>query len=260
MRFETMVEVNAAMHLSYEVESEFKQRGGLIYVAPPGQLKTSGIEAIEMFPHCRVVSNLTVKSLSTMRQDFISGQIQTLAISDLENIYRRAASGASHIEGILMGLVDEGWRLPAFSDQRTSVLPAHCSIIAGLTVKQFEERISPWLDNGFARRFLWAQYSAHRSVIKKLEQSIIEWKKFALVDGFTVKLPISAIPMKLTDEESKKVLAQLRFQHDHRTPFITAKKIIAVLMWKFRGHPEKAWEIWDDFAPALGKDGTQLTL
>jgi hypothetical protein len=260
MRFESMIEVNAAMHLSSEVDSDFHQRGGLIYVAPPGQLKTTAIEIVEMFPHARVISNLTVKALSTMRQDFIGGTLRTLAISDLENIYRRHSSVANHIEAVLMGLVEEGFRAPAFSDQRMNVLPARCAVIGGLSIKAYEDHISAWLDSGFARRFLWSKYYCDKSVIKKLEQSILEWKKFALLNGFDVRVPTSPIKVHINEEDSARVAKQLRFQPDLRTPYVTAKKIISLLLWKFQKKPSRAWEIWNDFAPSLGKDGCLLTL
>lgn len=260
MRFDSLVEVIGAMHLSYEISDQFKQRGGLMFVAPPGQLKTTAIEMVEMFPHARVVSNLTVKTLSTMRQDFLSGQIKTMAFSDFENIYRRHSSVANQIEGVLMGLVDEGFRSPAFSDQRVTVMPARCAIIGGITVKAYEDRISAWKDSGFARRFLWSKYYAHNRVIKQLEKAIIDWKRDNLVNGFNIRIPTGPIKVDMNEGQSKKILSQMRFQEDMRTPFIVAKKIVSVLLWKFSEETDKAWKIWDDFSTSLGKDGSELTL
>lgn len=255
-----MVEICAAMHLSSEVEGDFKQRGGLIFVAPPGHLKTTAIEIVEMFPHARVISNLTVKTLTSMRQDFISGTLRTMALSDLENIYRRHSSVANQIEGVLMGLVEEGFRSAAFSDQRTSVLPARCAVLGAIAIKSYEERISAWLDSGFARRFLWSKYYAEKKILDALERSISAWKKNTLINGFNIKIPMTPIKMIIDDNESKKILLSLRFQPDQRTPYVLAKKIVSVLLWKFSKEPERAWAIWNDFSPSLGKDGTILTL
>lgn len=258
MKFSTMVEICAAVHLSDQVAGDFSQRGGVMFVAPPGHLKTTAIEIVEKFPHARVISNLTVKALTTMRQDFLSGELRTMAFSDFENIYRRHSSVSSQIEGVIMGLVEEGFRNPAFADQRTSVLPAKCAVIGAISIKAYEERISAWLDCGFARRFLWSKYYAETKVIDLLEQSIIEWKKASLINGFNLKIPLTPIKSGLTPHESRKVLNQLRFQVDRRTPFVIAKKIIAVLTWKFG--KERGFEIWDDFAESLQKDGATLTL
>ena len=261
MKFETMIEICAAMHLTSEIDSQFKQRGGIMFVAPPGHLKTTAIEIVEQFPHARVVSNLTVKTLSTMRQDFLSGELKTMAFSDFENVYRRHSSVSNQIEGVLMGLVEEGFRNPAFSDQRVTVLPARCAVIAGISVKSFEERISNWLDTGFARRFLWSKYYATDEVIKRLEKSIVEWKRANFINGFDWKIPMQPIKVNISEDESRRVLNQLRYQPDRRTPFIVAKKIIGVLLWKYGQHErEKAWSIWNDFAPSLFKDGTELKL
>jgi hypothetical protein len=262
VKFETLIEICTAVHLTSEVISDFPQRGGIMFVAPPGHLKTTAIEIVEQFPHARVISNLTVKALNIMRQDFIGGNLKTMAFSDYENIYRRHSSVAGNIEGVLMGLVEEGFRNPAFSDQRISVQPARCAILGAISIKAYEERISGWLDSGFARRFLWAQYHADDKILKQLEHSIIHWKKMALSGNgsFMLQVPLQPIQVSITEEESKKVLKQLRFQADTRTPFILAKKIISVLLWKYKDEQEKAWDIWNDFSEALSKDGATLTL
>jgi hypothetical protein len=260
LKFDTLVEICSAMHLTSEVVSDFAQRGGIMFVAPPGHLKTTAIEIVEQFPHARVISNLTVRALTIMRQDFLSGNLKTMAFSDYENIYRRHSSVAGNIEGVLMGLAEEGFRNPAFSDQRISVLPARCGILAAISIKAYEERISGWLDSGFARRFLWSKYYADDKVLKHLEHSIIVWKKIALANGFTLQVPLTPIKVSITQEQSEKMLAQLRFQPDTRTPFILAKKIMSVLLWRHSKKPERAWEVWNDFAESLNKDGTVLTL
>lgn len=260
MNFNTLLEICSAVHLTSEVSSDFMQRGGIMFVAPPGHLKTTAIEIVENFPHARVISNLTVRALTIMRQDFLSGNLKTMAFSDYENIYRRHSSVASNIEGVLMGLVEEGFRNPAFSDQRISVQPARCAILSAISIKAYEERISGWLDSGFARRFLWAKYYADDTVIKHLEQSIVLWKKLALSNGFTFSAPTQPIRVTLSEEQSKHILSQLRWQPDTRTPFILAKKIMSVLLWRYQKKPNVAWDIWNDFAESLNNDGTKLTL
>jgi hypothetical protein len=256
MRFSTLIEICAAIHLAPKVAGDVgESRGGMFFVAPPGHLKTSAIEIVEQFPRTKIISNLTVKALNAMRQDFISGETQTLAFSDYGMIYKRHSSVSAQIEGTIMALVDEGFRNPAFSDQRTQVLAARCSVIGGVTIKFYEEKISDWLDNGFARRFLWAKYSIEN--IEKLEHALVHWKRAQLVTDFTLKIPRDSIPYKLSPEQARKVLWQLRFQPDRKTPFILAQRIIAVLMWKF---PDKGWDVWNDFVPALGKDQAILII
>lgn len=257
MKFSTLVEVCGAMHFAYRVSGDVgSQRGGLMFVAPPGHLKTSAIEIVEQFPHAKIVSDLTVKALTAMRQDFISGEISTMAFSDFQKLYKRHGSVSSNIEGIVMALVEEGFRNPAFSDQRVTVTPARCTVIGGMTIKFFEEKISEWMDNGLARRFLWSRYAIKNMDV--IDRALIQWKRAELDGGFTMKVPINAIPYKLNPTEAKRVLWQLRFQHDRRTPFIVAQRIICVLIWKLG--ESKAWSVWDDFVPSLSKEGTTLVI
>lgn len=251
MRFNTLTEVCAAMHLSPTVSGEVgEQRGGLMFVAPPGHLKSTVVEIVEQFPRARIISNLTVQTLNAMRQDFISGEIQTLGFSDYEMIYKRHGSVSSQIEGTLMALADEGFRNPAFSDQRTHVVAARCTIIGAITIDCYEAKWPQWLNSGFARRFLWSKFSLKNS--DKIEQSYVQWKKAELDGDFYPKIPRSGkIPHKLTESEAQKVLYQLRFQCDRKLPFLVAQRIISVLLWKF---PDNGWKIWEDFSPSLGKD------
>ena len=155
-----------------------------------------------------------------------------------------------------MSLTGEGFRNPAFSDQRVNVLKARATIIGGVTIKCYEEMISSWLDSGFARRFLWSRYTVGNT--EKMEEALTEWKRAELDGGdFIMKVPQNLIPHKLTKRQAEKVLWQLRHQNDRKLPFITAQRIISVLIWKW---PDTGWNIWEDFCPSLGKDGATVTV
>jgi hypothetical protein len=256
-RFSTLVETASAIHLAPKVSGEVSsERGGLMFAAPPGQLKTTAIEYLDNFPKTKLISNITVKALNALRQDFLSEEIMTMAFPDYDMIYKRHGSTASQIEGTLMSLMGEGFRNPAFSDQRVNVLKARCTIVGGVTIKCYEDKISEWIDSGFARRFLWSRYTVANPEL--LEESIAKWKRHQLDGEFTMKVPNGVIPHLITETQAKRVLWQLRFQHDRKLPFIIAQKIIAVLCWKHG--MEKGWRIWDDFAPSLGKDGARVTI
>lgn len=256
MKFSTLVEIASAVHLAPRVASGVgEERGGLFYIAPPGQLKTTAIEVLDEYPKTKLISNVTVKTLNALRQDFISGEIVTIGFPDYDMIYKRHSSVADQIEGTLMALSGEGFRNPAFSDQRVSVLKARCTILGGVTIKCYEDRISAWLDNGFARRFLWSKYSIKNP--DKLEEALTQWKRANINGDFLLKMPTNIIRHCLSSGQAKRVLWELRFQHDRKIPFILAQRIISVLMWKY---PQKGWDIWDDFAPSLGKDGCQVVI
>lgn len=257
MKFSSLVEIASATHLAPRVAGEVSdERGGMMFAAPPGQLKTTAIEYLEQFPKTKLISNVTCKSLNALRSDFLSGEIVTMGFPDYDMIYKRHGSVASQIEGTLMSLTGEGFRNPAFSDQRVDVLKARCTILGGVTIKCYEDKISEWIDSGFARRFLWARFTLKNPEL--LEESISRWKRFQLDGDFILRLPQNKIPHCLTDKQGSKVLYQLRYQHDRKLPQITAQRIISVLCWKHG--VKKGWDIWDDFAPALGRDGAQIVL
>jgi hypothetical protein len=258
MKFSSLIECTVATHLAPKwVSCELsEERGGLMLAAPPGQLKTTAIEYLEQFPKTKLISNVTVKTLNALRQDFLSSEIQTIGFPDYDMIYKRHSSVADQIEGTLMGLMGEGFRNPAFSDQRCEVLKARCTIVGGVTMKCFEERISGWIDSGFARRFLWSRFTLKNP--EKLEDAIGKWKRYNLVEDFVLRLPSNKIPYCLTENQATKVKYQLRYQHDRRLPYVTAQRIISVLCWKHGA--KKGWEYWDDFSPSLGRDGADLVI
>lgn len=258
MKFSTLVEVVAATHLAPRVAGDVSnERGGIMLAAPPGQLKTTAIEYLDIFPKTKLISNITVHALNALRQDFLSEEIVTMGFPDYDMIYKRHGTVAEQVEGTLMSLMGEGFRNPAFSDQRVNVMKARCTIIGGVTIKCYEDRISQWIDSGFARRFLWARYTVSNPEV--LEEAISKWKRHILDGDFTMKIPThSLIPHCLSNEQGKKVLWQLRFQHDRKLPFITAQRIISVLVWKHG--IRKGWDYWDDFAGTLGKDGSTVDI
>lgn len=258
MKFKSLIEVVAATHLTPRVSGEVSnERGGLMLVAPPGHLKTTAIEYLDVFPKTKLISNITTHALTQLRADFLSEEIITMGFPDYDMIYKRHNSVAAQVEGTLMGLMGEGFRNPAFSDQRVNVTKARCTIVAGITIKCYEKNISEWIDSGFARRFLWSRYILKNSEI--LEEAISRWRRFVLDGGdFTMKIPQNLIPHSLSESEAKKVLYQLRHQPDRKLPYITAQRIISVLCWKHG--VKEGWKLWNDFASSLGKEGSLIVL
>lgn len=245
--------------MSQFVEGPYTQRGGLWFVAEPGQLKTTAIQTLEEYDKALLVCNLTVKSLNAMRGTFLSGSLKTLGISDLEQIYRRHSSVSAQLEGIIMSLVEEGYRTPGFLDQRIQATPARVAIVGGMSSTFFDKMQSNWLDCGFYRRFLWSRYSLQDSTL--LEDAISQWRKAELDGSFSMKkMPVSrTIRMNLNEKEIEEIRHSLRFHLDCKTPFVLAMKICSVLKWKFnRG--ERHMNIWRDFAESLSKEGAQLDL
>ena len=257
MKFGTLVEMVGAAHWAPSVLGEVgEERGGMVYVAPPGNLKTTSIEVLDQFPRTTLISNITNGALNDLKQSFIAGEIKTVGFPDYDMLYKRHVSVSSQLEGTLMGLTGEGWRQAAYKDQRVQTSKARVTVVAGITIKCYEDRMAGWLDSGFARRFLWSRFWVKN--MERMEEAICDWKKARLDGDFYMKVPIKPIPHCLNNAQAKRVLYELRFQPDRKLPFIFAQRMISVLCWKHG--PTKGWEIWTDFAPSLGKDGADIVI
>lgn len=227
-------------------------------VAPPGHLKTTAAEVLGEFPKTIVISNLTVGTLTSMRDEFLGSNIHTLIFSDYSAVHKRHGSVASNIEGVVMALAGEGFRKPGFSDQRVQALPARCTIIGCMTPRFSESMEGDWIDSGFYRRFLWCRY-----IVKDpefIDEALWKWRKASLDGDFSARIPVTrTIPYSLDPQDVAQVRHSLRYVRDTKISSILAQKIVSVLKWKFaRKDPLLPMRIWNDFAPSLSKDGTTL--
>jgi hypothetical protein len=259
LNFSTLCEIVSAVHLSRFVQSPFQERGGLFFVAPPGHLKTSALDILDQFDRTLILTNVVNKSLNAMRQDALAGTICTIGFSDWEMIYRRHGSVSSQIEGTVMALASEGYRNPAFTDQRLTSIPARCTIMGAMTIKFFETKYEEWNDSGFLRRFLFPQYRLANP--EDLEDAIVEWRKAELDGTFQFRVPTSrSIPYHVERHEAEVIRHSLRhIKYDKKIAMILSQKIVAVLKWKFtKQDPKKPMAIWRDFAESFSKAGADL--
>lgn len=257
MKLNTLIEVLNAVHLSRYVESPYKQRGGIMLVAPPASLKSSTLDFLTEYPSVMIVSDLNVQSFNSLRSDIVAQQTTTLVFSDLEKLYQRHSSVSSNLEGHIKALADEGFRRPSFQDQRAVSMPAHAAIIACMTEDFYERKIGQWLNDGFARRFIWCHYSLENPDI--ILDAISKGKLLDLSsEGFSPLIPANRrISGHLEQSEVYYLQRMLRFHRQRETPFILMRKIAAVLKWKFN----KNWKkILNDFEPSLTKNGAKVSL
>ena len=253
MAFSTLCEIIAATHTAYFVKSPIDDLGGLFLVAPSGHLKTTAAEILSEFERTLVISDLTVKSLVSMRGSFLGGHVRTLIFSDYAKIYKRHGSVSSNIEGIIMALASEGFRKPAFSDQRIQSTPARATIVGCMTPEFKEVHDEEWENSGFLRRFLWSYY--HIEHPEFLEDALAQWRKAELDGDFTARVPLNhSIRYTLTESEVIKIRHSLRSTSipDKKISLVLAQKILCVLKWKFGNKDEhKPLRIWEDFAQSL---------
>lgn len=258
MEYSTLVEIVAATHLSKFVQSPFDSRGGLMLVAPPGAFKTTITETMDEFPSTHIVSDINVQSLIKMKDAFLSNQITTLGFSDFAKLYKRHASVASNVEGIIMGLADEGFRKPSWhAGNPGGSIPARCTIIAGMTTAFFEEHVSQWEKDGFLRRFIFAKYIIEGMEV--VEDAVSQWRKAQFDGSFIPKIPSArTIQYGLDKADVELVNYSVRHQPSRSSASVMMQKIFCILQWKFK--EEKARFILQDFAPCLSKDGGILVL
>jgi hypothetical protein len=259
MKIKTLVEVLTAAHLTYLVESpkEFSARGGMMFVAPVGHLKTVVVKTLDLYqPHSQVHSDLTIRQLTNMREEVSQGKVRTVAFMEFPKLYSRNADTSSNTEGALQQMADEGFRHASFEDQSTVVKEAHAFVVGAMPPRFYQRKWDEWRAGGFARRFLWCHFQlANPEVIL---DSIDRWNPLDLGNLMLVVPAQGRIPFTVGQQEStfiREILKHTKSSYE-AVPFLLLKKICAVLKWRYadlgtntaRG---KAIEILGDFGECL---------
>lgn len=253
-----MLEVLQAAHWSYLVDSEWKERGGIMLCAPPGALKTTALTSLDVHHDTLILSDINVNTMTRLIDDIGCGRYHTLVFPEFEKIYQRNPQTSLNLEGHIKAMVEEGFRIPSFVDQRAPGAPAKCLVIGAITPSCIRRHLERWIDNGFARRFLWITYNFDTSVIT---DAIDDWKKADLTTDVILSMKNKKIPYILTPGESHKLRSMVKHQRGQETPFVLLKKIACVLKQRDLLMKEsRTMAIMTDFAESLRPNGTQLTL
>jgi hypothetical protein len=258
MRVISLVECCIAAHLSSRVNGPYNERGGLIFVAPPGQWKSTVIEiATEHYSDAILLSDINVQTLNAMH-DELGQKINTLAFPAFEKIYERNPQTSSNIEGHIKALVAEGLSLASFEDQRMpGSYKARSLVIGGIPPVVHRQRFAAWRDNGFYRRFIWSFF--HFKDPQVIIDAIHDWKKIDLEFDVPV-VPSKKLEVDITEQESIKLFRMLRYQSGEAIPLVLLKKMFCVLKWRHKKDPSQAMKIIEDFATSLGKSPAELTI
>lgn len=255
MKAKTLIEVIDAAALSHWVESPFKQRGALMFVGPPGTLKTSIIKAaLEDYPNALFLSDLNVNSLMSLRETLVSGRYTTIAFPEFEKLYARKADTASNIEAHLKQLIEEGFTRASFEEQDAIACTARTLVIGAMTTTFYSQHIKRWNDNGFKRRILWCGMRLHNS--NMIMDAIRKWETIPL-DGIQRRVPRSMIKYDLTEEDSKLVEKILQGQWE-ATPYVLLKKIYCVLRWKYKEDKQQPLRILKEFSEGLNNQMAEI--
>jgi len=256
----TLIEVLDAAHCTAYVESPFEQRGGVLLVGPPETLRTTMIEiALNQHPSALIVSDINMRSLTSIKDDLTSGRYSTIGFSDYQKLYERAGITAANVEGTLRALMEEGFSRSPHDDPTSASTKARAMLVAALVESVYKDRANLWKQTGYLRRWLVCLFYMPAMSKNKLVQSIHDWKKLEF-DGIKRISPTTPIPYNITEEESKRLFLMVKGQASQGTPFVLLKKIYCVLKWKYRDQPNRVADIMSDFAPALGKDGAPIAI
>ena len=269
VKVESLIEVLVAGHLTSYVETPFPQRGGIFIVAPPAALKSTFIKtALDPFPNSLVMSDINVRTMMQLRDDFCSNRYTTLAFTAFEKIYQRQEVTSSNIEGHISAMVEEGFRRGSFEDQRMILLEAHAFVVGGMIPALYRRKFTEWMESGFARRFLWCHYNLQNPDL--VVDAIHQWKLLELTNLAISGLPPGKIPFDVTESESSHIRSSLKFQPGRETPFVLMKKILSVLKWRYRRKAKTPKEREDadrkanltlrDFGRSLGQKGDNLII
>lgn len=261
MRIETLLEVICATHLAHFIQSPYDHRGGLWLVGPPGQLKTTMLEVLDVYENALTLTDINTQSLDKLRSRMSGGVVDTLVIPDMQKLYERDPRTAANLEGNFRALVSEGYRGASYTDAGIRRFRASCTIIGAMSEDLVERYNTHWEATGFSRRFLWGLIRLQNEDL--LMQAVENWKLADLGSIHIPPVPIADIPDMLTKAERKRLRAFIRYQPAPRTiPYQLICKIANVLRWHYKRTRRKkdAMNTMAEFALCLGREGANLTI
>jgi hypothetical protein len=263
MELENLLRFTSAAHFAHMVESPYKQRGGILLVAGPGNLKSTIVDnSLKPYPDALRYSDLTLKQLAVVRSQIYSGVYNTLGFLELEKIYARQAPVAMNFEGVLKAMVEEGFSHFAFEDQRMWVPTVRCFVLASVLDNLYRLHFPRWIENGFLRRFIVFKYSLSRESKTKMRsaQHAGDLVPFPASFGF----PSTVLKESVAEDESRELEALLGVDDSIYTPLNLLRKCLTILKWRAkidrkRGNPTPL-EILQDLRDGIGPNGGTLDL
>ena len=257
MKTATIIDVIAAAHWTYKLSTiprEFSQRGGIMLVGPPEQLKTQFISMLTDYPRTLVLSDLTTRELSDFHQE-LGNSYKTLGFTAFEKVSQRDESVASNLIGHLTALAEEGFRGSYKIDKRQRSYHAKCLIVGAVPQYFYDLNFKEWMQSGFHRRFLWPTFKLSDPDI--IRQSIARWQPLNLREGsLGFPIPSESIQYNVTDDERHKLGGFLQPGEGLASPLILLSKIYAVLKWRYQQTENPAFvamSILEDFSESLRK-------
>lgn len=255
MKTATIIDVIAAAHWTYKLSAiprEFSQRGGIMLVGPPEQLKTQFISMLTDYPRTLVLSDLTTRELSDFHQE-LGSAYKTLGFTAFEKVSQRDPNVATNLVGHLTALAEEGFRGSYKIDKRQRSYHAKCLIVGAVPQYFYDLNFKAWMESGFHRRFLWPTFKLSDPDI--IRQAIARWQPLNLREGsLGFPIPTESIQYTVSDEERHRLSRFLHEGEGLASPLILLSKIYAVLKWRYQQMNDPAvvaMAILDDFSESL---------
>jgi hypothetical protein len=256
VRTETILEAVCACHLASYVPGPVEDRGGVMFIGPPGVLKSTFLDVLDEFHNAAIISNLNTQTLMKMQGDFISGNTRTIAIPELQAIYKGDPRTSARLEQALMQLVAEGHRGASWQDTRRQKFKSRAMVFGAMTPTFYDRMSGPWEDSGFLRRFIWVAYTLQDPDV--LMDAITQWKR-AEFGGVAIPKPPAnnTIPDSLSVDERREIRGWLKHQPaPHEIQFSLLCRATAALRWHYatRKLRKNALDTMREFAATLQKD------
>lgn len=263
VRAEALLEAICALHLASYVDGPVKDRGGAMLVGPPGMLKTTFLDILDLNYHNVLsASNLNTTTLLKLQGQFFNGTMRSIILPDLQALYAGDPRTAARLEQAIMQLAGEGNRGASWQDSRFQKFKARCAVFGALTQKHFEQMSNRWEESGFLRRFLWCGISLADP--EALMNAIEDWHRAELG---TIKIPDtpgnSVIPESLTKEERKQIRSWLKYQPGpHEIQMSLMCRATCALRWHYQQHRIKsdAMDTMREFAETLQRDAARVVI
>lgn len=264
LRVSELIEALAALHLTSYVQSDFEERGGFMFVAPPAALKSTLLEIVEKQYHdALLLSDINQKTLVSIRDQIAGGKIRTLIFSEMAKLYERKAESSSGLEGILRAMTGEGFKSAGFEEARIARFTARAMVMGAMVPAFARDNNERWEKSGFGRRFLWGFFQLENP--EALNEAVIRWERMPLFVGTLPRPPLgSKIPNLTTADERRAIRLWVKHQPGGDTVIQhqLMVKALAVLRWARQqaGRLDDSFRVLEHFAGCLGKDSALLTL
>jgi len=259
MRLTTLLDILWASVMTHYVSDSFSDRGGIVLVAPPGQLKTSMLAAVAQLPGVISYSDLTVVGLVEARDLIVSGKMHTVVLYDLQKLYERRADTAANIIGSLRALAGEGFSSAAWEKQSKQAvqMTARALVLAATTIKNYSQHLPEWEESGFNRRFIFSVFRMRDPEV--VLDRVLRGKPIKLRYHGLWPWPGLRIPMRCTEKDRRTIRSLLGRQAD-AIPALLLKRILSVLRWRAAelGRRDNSLELVEEFGESMHGEGAVL--